>query len=858
MGALRERITLENQLADAQRDVTQTRLIDEEASVAHQQALREYYRVLNAGSDALRAAQDDLRVNERARELAARRVLDLNERRAAAGDAVTDALLDEVRAAETHLATLRAERAELELTLAATVRLQEAYQALAEGTLTAARRDNPFAELILSADELNQELDRVAADGVSNLADGLAELVVRGKADFRDLAESILQDLLRVFIQATIVNNLVAGLGLGGTGGGLGAIFGNIFHEGGRTEEGGRRRQLRGGLRPDELFAILQKGEVVVPRHLAPHLLSGNFDALRGWLARLPRFHEGGVAGGGHLDREDIVRLTAVIEQLSAVVTQLSSVVTRLGGGEPTGPSGGFIETPAGMGGEVERVVDEATGQVESFVDRAGNTLRGFFLEDIPGYAEQARQLIDEQLAGDGPGPQSRQPPFLGLSRVTREFERQRERDEARAAAAAASERRDDEGVLGQRVQELLERAREPVDLRDQIQPSEDSRRTQELLEDSNRILEEIRSQRGEGLQDIGAPVLPGGARGTTLAPGDYTLMLPQGAGIATVEETAELRGLFDERLSRQIEETQAVEGSLGEAVEILRELGGRQIFREDAQDETAVFRERFGRLPAQETDQEFIQRYQGFFDEQRSLLTEISTGQRRVADTPRPDLFPDDEDSVIRFREQSNAAFTEAGGLLTSVFSASGTMGQVTGESQGLLNDLFSRFGGQLTNVLNDVLGSVGGQGIGSVLGSIFGFHEGTGGVGGGAKLYHRAAGLRSDELLAVLQRGEIVLPRDMAQRLRTGGFHSIGDLYMALSRLPRFHEGGTVGGGGGGFGGMPTRIELINTTSTPIETVDNGQRVDAGQRVVSLILRDIRRNGPITQANRVALGRR
>ena len=790
--------------------MTQTRLIDAEASVAHQQALREYYRILNAGNDALRAAQDELLINERARELAAIRVLDLNERRAAVGDAVTDALLDEVRAAETHLATLRAEQAELELTLSAIVRLQEAYRALAESNLTAARRDNPFAELILGADELNQELDRVAADGVSNLADGLAELVVRGRADFRSLVESIIQDLLRVFIQATIVNNLISGLGLGGSGGGLGAIFGNIFHEGGRTEEGGRRRQLRGGLRNDELFAILQKGEVVVPRHLAPHLLSGNFDALRGWLARLPRFHEGGIAGGGHLEREDIIQLTATIQQLSQVVAQLSAVVTRLGGGEAPA---GTIETPAGMGGDVRGFLDEAREGVESFANDAGGTLERFFLEDIPGYAGQARQLIDEQLFGDETGGRFGEGPF---ARGQRAFEEQA-RD--RALASDVDRRR---GELGQQrddtdssIQELLDRAREQTD------------REQQQL----RQLEEQRQQDTQIFQE------------SVQTFADAVSAAPQpGRAFESGRPADDLeRQSFFRMQSQQFQDT---------IIEIQR--------RAQRPGDPSEFNRLRELVDSIELELPIPPGYR--FEPMPTTFFHpalASFGATRGGDTPRPDLLPEGE-GIMLFREESNAAFAESAAALSSTFGAGGTMGQVTGESQGLLSDLFSRFGGQLTNVLNDVLGSVGGQGIGSVLGSVFGFHEGTGDVGGGAMRYHRPAGLRSDELLAVLQRGEIVLPRGLAQRLRTGGFHSIGELQLALSRLPRFHEGGMVGGGGAGAGGAPTRIELINTTNTPIETVDNGQRIDAGQRVQSLILRDIRVNGPITQGMGLALGRR
>ena len=741
LDAFRERLELQNRLDDAQRDVTQAREIDAEASVAHQQALREYYEVLNAGADAERAAQQALLVNERARELAARRVLELADRRAAAGDRVTDALLNESRAAETRLARLRAEQHELELTAAAAVLMREEYERIARASaaLVEAQRQNPFADLVLSAEELNESLDQVAAQGISSLADGLAELVVRGKADFRDLADSIIQELLRVFIQATIVNNLVSGLGLAGTGGtgGLAAIFGNIFHEGGRTESGGQRRQLR-GLRSDELFAVLQKGEVVVPRHLASHLLSGNFDALRGWLARLPRYHEGGVAGGGHLPREDVTRLIAAINQLISAVQQLQLSLGR--GAEPV----------------------------------AG----------VPARAQQAPG------AGLPLGAQTATAPVGGVPVQLSETDR---------------------GVQARILENIAA-------LYDRLGIPTDEASTQELRE----------------------------------------------FRIASIANDRE-RDRLQEELVREQREQRRFAESRGE---------GSPIFREQQTLDPALyddFRERFPSLIRE-------------LERQRAGAQDISfggLGGRRVGDTPRPDLFPAGDNAIMLFRDQSASAFAESGqaltdtfgaagvagtvlneetgGLLEGVFSEGGLMGQLVGESEGLMSGLFNSFGGGLSEVLNSVLGGLGGGGLGGIFGifgSLFGFHGG-GDVGPGAQRYHRPSGLRHDELLAVLQRGEIVLPRGLADRLRYGGYQSLDDLRSMISRLPRYHAGGHVGGGhfGGMGGGGPSRIELINQTNTPIEAVDNGRRIDAGDQVQSYILRDIRRNGPITQGMRLAI---
>ncbi|HHY48494.1 MAG TPA: phage tail tape measure protein, partial [Alphaproteobacteria bacterium] len=83
--------------------------------------------------------------------------------------------------------------------------------------------------------------------------DAVAKFVTTGKFDFKALADSILADITRIALRSAILGPLANALGDVGGGGG---IFGNLFGGGGGMA----------GLRPDEVPAILQRGEMVLSR----------------------------------------------------------------------------------------------------------------------------------------------------------------------------------------------------------------------------------------------------------------------------------------------------------------------------------------------------------------------------------------------------------------------------------------------------------------------------------------------------------------------------------------------------------------------------------------------------------------
>ena len=130
---------------------------------------------------------------------------------------------------------------------------------------------------------------------------------------------------------------------------------------------------------------------------------------------------------------------------------------------------------------------------------------------------------------------------------------------------------------------------------------------------------------------------------------------------------------------------------------------------------------------------------------------------------------------------------------------------------------------------------------------------HEG--GVSGHTNFPLRSyrSGLKSDEIFAVLRSGEEVIKRNDPRHRWNFNRNNVDIMRRWVSNLPRYHEGGVAGNsmyGGGGGGGLV--INLVNESSSQLEAVDNGQRFDGEQYVRSVILRDARRNGTMTQSLR------
>ena len=138
----------------------------------------------------------------------------------------------------------------------------------------------------------------VARELGMTFASAFEDAIVNGKS-LSDIAKGIERDLLRIGTRTLVTEPLAgaarglfqsAASGLGDSGGGLiGSLFASIFHDGGIVGAGGRSRAVPAalfagapryhdggwpGLRPDEVPAILQRGERVIPRGEAQRAMS--------------------------------------------------------------------------------------------------------------------------------------------------------------------------------------------------------------------------------------------------------------------------------------------------------------------------------------------------------------------------------------------------------------------------------------------------------------------------------------------------------------------------------------------------------------------------------------------------------
>ena len=141
----------------------------------------------------------------------------------------------------------------------------------ADGFATGAKR--ALEDYAKSATDVVGQVQDAMGRSLQGLEDSLVDFVTTGKLNFQDLAGSILRDLARIAVRQAITAPLAQGL--------LGA---GIVHEGGTVGAGAPSRAVSpmlfatapryhsggiAGLMPDEVPAILQRGEIVIPRDQA-------------------------------------------------------------------------------------------------------------------------------------------------------------------------------------------------------------------------------------------------------------------------------------------------------------------------------------------------------------------------------------------------------------------------------------------------------------------------------------------------------------------------------------------------------------------------------------------------------------
>lgn len=123
---------------------------------------------------------------------------------------------------------------------------------------------------------LDDQFEGVAVNGLRSLNDGLADAIANSKnlGDvFKNVAQSIIADLIRIAIQQTIVNALQSAFG-GSGGGGGGGLFGTILNVAGTAAKfAGKTPGARAGGGPvsaGELYRINENATAGNPEYFSP------------------------------------------------------------------------------------------------------------------------------------------------------------------------------------------------------------------------------------------------------------------------------------------------------------------------------------------------------------------------------------------------------------------------------------------------------------------------------------------------------------------------------------------------------------------------------------------------------------
>ena len=284
---------------DLQRTIAQESMIGAVAPGDQRATERARLEILNRFADERRASvlalNDALREQSRTERQLAQAEDEL--RTAAGGEQDVAALRGRVQALQGQAAATdslvvitRAYAEELAKQQPDVERLAELYGQLTAAQLEAARQTAVSEDLFRAATEL-------AESGVRALEDALVQLSREGRISFGELAQSIIEDLVRILVRATITTRALRALGVGPEGGLTpGGFLGNRLGGGASTSEGHSGgligqlpRRTRGALSADERVVVVRTGEELLTRGDPRHRY--NLGAMR-------RFHEGGVVGG--------------------------------------------------------------------------------------------------------------------------------------------------------------------------------------------------------------------------------------------------------------------------------------------------------------------------------------------------------------------------------------------------------------------------------------------------------------------------------------------------------------------------------------------------------------------------------
>jgi lambda family phage tail tape measure protein len=120
------------------------------------------------------------------------------------------------------------------------------------------------------------EMAKRMRQAFDDLGGAIADLLTKGTFDFRQFANSIINDLIRMMVQATITRplfNWISGfIGLPAGGGPSAWSSSGTQLFGGNASLSAVPKMHSGGVAPDEMLAILQRGETVLPEKLSGRL----------------------------------------------------------------------------------------------------------------------------------------------------------------------------------------------------------------------------------------------------------------------------------------------------------------------------------------------------------------------------------------------------------------------------------------------------------------------------------------------------------------------------------------------------------------------------------------------------------
>jgi hypothetical protein len=177
-----------------------------------------------------------------------------------------------------------------------------------------------LSDYVTTASNWGKGLGETLTSAFSSAEGAFREFVKTGKGDFKGLVQSLLADLATLAFRSAVLGPLAQALG-GAFGGGVGATTAAVLHSGGFVGQAGASRSVPmmafataprmhsggwAGLRPDEVPAILQRGERVLSRREAAQSADGaraapvevvvTLDESTGRLGAFVRREAGGVA----------------------------------------------------------------------------------------------------------------------------------------------------------------------------------------------------------------------------------------------------------------------------------------------------------------------------------------------------------------------------------------------------------------------------------------------------------------------------------------------------------------------------------------------------------------------------------